>query len=126
MSLIMNKEEYKKVIKEDKEYLEKCPPSIERQHIIDVLDASIINNYDSNGNFRPKGEQVNHPSHYNKYPMEVIDMMVRIFGVEAMQSWCVITAFKYRMRLGHKDDALQDMEKEQWYLNKAVELRKEI
>ena len=67
-------------------------------------------------------EMVNHPSHYNQYPKETIDMMVDIFGKEYTRMWCVMTAFKYRMRLGHKDDINQDLAKEQWYLNKAKEL----
>ena len=69
-----------------------------------------------------KKEMVNHPSHYNQYPKETIDMMVDIFGKEATRQWCVMTAFKYRMRMGLKDDIQQDFEKEQWYLNKAKEL----
>lgn len=69
-------------------------------------------------------EQVNHPSHYNQYPIETIDMMERIFGLDATILWCTMTAFKYRMRLGHKDDINQDLAKESWYLNKADELIK--
>lgn len=68
-------------------------------------------------------EAVNHPSHYNQYPIEVIDMMERIFGQAATELWCVMTAFKYRMRMGHKDDIQQDMEKEQWYLRRAESIR---
>ena len=67
-------------------------------------------------------EMVNHPSHYNQYPQETIDMMVDIFGRDAVRQWCVMTAFKYRMRMGLKDDIEQDFNKEQWYLNKAKEL----
>lgn len=70
-------------------------------------------------------EQVNHPNHYNDYPIECIEMMCRIWGNEAIAQWCEITAFKYRMRLGHKDAIEQDMAKEQWYLAKAKELRGE-
>lgn len=120
--MLMNKKEYEKVIQEDKEYLAKCPPCLERQHIIDVLDASIANNYDESGNFRPKGEQVNHPSHYTQYPVEVIDMMRGIFGDCATALWCTMTAFKYRMRLGHKDNIQQELQKEEWYLTKAKAL----
>ena len=69
-----------------------------------------------------KKEMVNHPLHYNQYPKETIDMMVDIFGKEATRQWCVMTAFKYRMRMGLKDDIQQDLAKEQWYLNKAKEL----
>ena len=67
-------------------------------------------------------EMVNHPSHYNQYPKETIDMMVDIFRRDATGQRCVMTAFKYRMRLGLKDDIQQDLAKEQWYLNKAKEL----
>jgi hypothetical protein len=69
-------------------------------------------------------EQVNHPSHYNLYNIEVIDMMERIWGKDATIRWCEMTAFKYRMRLGLKGDALEDRNKEQWYLDKAKSLRK--
>jgi hypothetical protein len=68
-------------------------------------------------------EKVNHPSHYNQYDIETIDMMVSIWGKEKIAQWCLITAWKYRSRLGHKDNFEQDLAKEQWYLNKAKELR---
>lgn len=70
-------------------------------------------------------EMVNHPTHYNNYPIEVIDMMVGIWGVENVALWCEITAFKYRMRMGTKPEnsIKQDLEKEAWYLNKARDLR---
>lgn len=71
-------------------------------------------------------EMVNHPSHYNLYPIETIDMMISIFGKEDTMRWCVMTAFKYRMRLGYKDDIKQDLEKEKWYLEKADEIAKSL
>ena len=67
-------------------------------------------------------DKVNHPKHYNDYPLEVIDMMIAIFGKEKVRDFCLINAFKYRMRMGHKDDIKQDFEKEQWYLRKYEEL----
>ena len=66
--------------------------------------------------------EINHPKHYNQYPVEVIDMMVRIWGEEATRTFCILNAFKYRMRVGHKDDTQADLAKEQWYLDKAEEL----
>lgn len=70
-------------------------------------------------------EMVNHPSHYNNYDIEVIDMIERIWGIDAVIQWCEITAFKYRMRVGTKpgNSVEQDLNKEQWYLNKAKEYR---
>ena len=63
------------------------------------------------------------PDYYNRYPLETIDMMVAIFGRDRVMDYCIITAFKYRMRVGKKDDTEQDLAKEQWYLEKAEELK---
>ena len=70
-------------------------------------------------------EMVNHPTHYNTYGVEVIEMMQRIWGAERTADWCEMTAFKYRMRMGTKpdNDIEQDIAKEHWYLAKAKELR---
>jgi len=66
------------------------------------------------------------PEHYKEYPYEVIEMMGLIFGKKSLRDHCLMTAFKYRMRAGHKDDIKQDLKKEEWYLNKAAELTKEL
>lgn len=73
-------------------------------------------------------EHVNHPSHYNNYSIEAIDMMVKIWGNEKTADWCEMTAFKYRMRMGTKPENPidQDLAKEKWYLDKAKELRGEL
>jgi len=69
------------------------------------------------------------PYHYKLYPIETIDMMVSIWGREAVAMYCEINAFKYRMRVGTKisslveDSTTTDLRKERWYLNKAKELR---
>lgn len=75
-----------------------------------------------------KYEHVNHPSHYNNYSVEVIDMFERVYGVEATALWCEMTALKYRMRMGTKPDNSieQDLKKEKWYLDKKQELLKKI
>jgi len=69
-------------------------------------------------------DKVNSPDHYNSYSKEVIDMMVSIYGKEDTAKFCEINAFKYRMRMGLKDDIKVDQQKEQWYLNKQKELLK--
>lgn len=73
-------------------------------------------------------EMVNHPTHYNQYDIEVIDMIIKIWGPEAAALWCDITAFKYRMRMGTKPDNSieQDIKKEQWYLKKSKEIRENL
>jgi hypothetical protein len=67
-------------------------------------------------------EKVNHPPHYNTYPVETIDMMISIFGRDKVRDFCLINAFKYRMRIGMKGDASEDLAKENWYLTKYREL----
>jgi len=34
-------------------------------------------------------EKVDHPKHYNQYPIEVIDMMVSIWGKEKAIDFCI-------------------------------------
>lgn len=70
-----------------------------------------------------QNDPVNHPAHYTRYTVEVIDMMVAIWGPEKVADYCEINAFKYRMRAGKKGEAAVDMEKEEWYLRKSKELR---
>lgn len=69
-------------------------------------------------------EQVNHPNHYNDYDIEVIEMMRRIWGDQAVVQFAQMNAFKYRMRAGHKDDIDQELAKERWYLDYANTLKK--
>ena len=71
-------------------------------------------------------KKVNHPKHYNLYPIETIDMMISIWGIKKIIDFCYINAFKYRMRIGMKDDIRTELEKEKWYLSKAIELTKRL
>lgn len=65
-------------------------------------------------------ESIDHPKHYNLYPIETIDMMVKIWGKKATASFCELNAFKYRMRIGLKpgEHTNSDLMKEKWYLSK--------
>jgi len=67
-------------------------------------------------------DSVINPQHYKQGSIEVIDMMLLIWGPEKVKIFCEINAFKYRMRAGNKEDALQDIAKAQWYENKMKDL----
>lgn len=73
-------------------------------------------------------ENVDHPTHYNNYDVEAIDMMEKIWGPEETAVFCKLNAFKYRMRMGTKPDnsIQQDLKKEQWYIKKYHELKNKI
>lgn len=95
------------------------------------IDTEKVNNPDLNlesEKTEKEYEYVNHPDHYNRYPMEVIEMFEKLYGGDTTAMWCEMTALKYRLRMGLKpgQDCKQDLEKEQWYLNKAEELRKKM
>ena len=75
-----------------------------------------------------KYEMVNHPSHYNRYPIEAVEMARKIWGDEAMYTAAQITAFFYRMRLGLKPEnsVEQDLNKEDFWLNYAKMMERDI
>ena len=64
-------------------------------------------------------EAVNHPDHYNEHPtgVECIDIAEHM-------GFNLGNAMKYIWRADHKDDALQDLEKAAWYINREIERRK--
>lgn len=67
-------------------------------------------------------ETVNHPKHYVRNSIECIDAMQECFGVEEVQSFCKLNAFKYLWRCENKSNMKEDIEKARWYLNKYLEL----
>lgn len=90
-----------------------------------------INDDGKKGNFTPLNitassvnNNVNHPSHYATGKYECIDVMLEIFGVEAVKTFCLLNAFKYNYRSGRKN-GLEDIQKAKWYLEKYIELSKQ-
>lgn len=63
-------------------------------------------------------DPVNHPPHYNLHPS----------GVECIQitehfNFCLGNAIKYIWRAGHKADAVEDLRKARWYIDREIERR---
>lgn len=69
-------------------------------------------------------DAVNHPAHYTSGGIETIDYMEAKATVEEFCGHLRLTTIKYLSRTGLKDDALQDLEKAAWYLNKLIETRR--
>jgi len=66
-----------------------------------------------------KTDMVNHPPHYTTHPS----------GVECIQvtehmGFCLGNAMKYIWRADLKTDALEDLEKAQWYLGREISKRR--
>jgi len=53
-------------------------------------------------------------------------MMLKVFGIDAVYHFCLLNAFKYRMRIGLKSStsASYDLAKEKWYLKMAAVYKK--
>ena len=71
-----------------------------------------------------QNEAVNHPQHYQG-KNECIDVMVAMFGLEAVKSFCKCNAYKYRFRADKKNGA-EDIAKAEWYESKLIELEKGV
>ena len=67
-------------------------------------------------------EMVNHPKHYNTEGLECIDVMIKLFGKDAVLNFCMLNSFKYQRRCNSKGNCKQDLSKARWYLNKYLEL----
>jgi hypothetical protein len=66
-------------------------------------------------------DSVNHPSHYNKGKIEVIEFIEdQGFG----DGFCLGNAIKYIARAGKKDKSktLEDLKKARWYLDRQIEI----
>lgn len=86
----------------------------------DTADKSLIN-VKSVSDLYPVNEtkdepnMVNHPSHYNKGRIEVID-----FIEDQGLSFHLGNVIKYVARAGAKGDELEDLKKAQWYLDRYI------
>lgn len=84
----------------------------------------IARNYDIlfGDSSQPQGDNVNHPQHYQG-KNECIDVMIAMFGVDAVIAFCKCNAYKYRFRAQAKNGA-EDIAKAEWYESKLIELLK--
>ena len=70
--------------------------------------------------YKPEGDQVNHPSHYTQGSIECIDAIASTLGHGAFVDFLRAQVIKYMWRLGRKGDALEDAKKGAWYANRIV------
>lgn len=68
-------------------------------------------------------DKVNHPPHYTKGKYEAIDVIEDAvqFAPDSVIGGLQWQALKYILRMWHKDKALEDAKKAQWYLTRLIE-----
>ena len=64
-------------------------------------------------------DPVNHPKHYTEHPS----------GIECIQitehmGFCIGNAIKYLWRADLKNNAIEDLEKAKWYIQREIERRR--
>ena len=66
-------------------------------------------------------EEINHPDRYAGGKFECIEVMLDVFGTDAVKHFCILNALKYLWR-SEKKNGVEDIKKAVWYLNKYIEL----
>lgn len=88
------------------------------QHNTEETMKIMLENYDMV--FGTKSDSVDHPAHYQG-KNECIDVMIAMFGKEAVKHFCMLNAYKYRFRAASKNGE-EDIAKAEWYESKLIEL----
>ena len=63
---------------------------------------------------------VNHPPHYNKGGMEVIEVIELVTGDQGFVGYLLGNILKYLLRFRHKGKPIEDLKKARWYLDKLI------
>lgn len=67
-------------------------------------------------------DDVNNPSHYNYGKVECIEAIEESMTAEAFKGYLKGNAIKYLWRYERKSNALQDLQKATWYLNRLTQI----
>jgi hypothetical protein len=73
--------------------------------------------------FKDWNDQVNSPAHYTKGRVEAIEVIEDVVAgaPDAVTGYSVGQTLKYLLRAWHKGNAVQDLQKAAWYLNRAIQ-----
>ena len=123
----MNVEEKRKRLKELAEdlceaygYCSECPL---KEKVLEDCNFDTYSDYSIDVTYNNVfgSEEINHPDRYAGGKFECIDVMLDVFGADAVKHFCILNAFKYLWR-SEKKNGVEDIKKAVWYLNKYIEL----
>lgn len=66
-------------------------------------------------------DPVNHPSHYTDHPSGV-----ECITITEHHNFCVGNAIKYLWRAGLKGDAVEDLKKAAWYIDREIQRQENV
>lgn len=67
---------------------------------------------------RKANDPVNNPSHYNQHPSGV-----QCIQITEHMGFCIGNAIKYLWRADLKGDAIEDLRKAEWYIQREIQRR---
>lgn len=67
----------------------------------------------------PTNDNVNHPKHYTSHPSGI-----EVIEITEHMNFCLGNVIKYVLRADLKHDAIEDLEKARWYLDRELARRK--
>lgn len=65
-------------------------------------------------------DNVNKPKHYNSHPSGV-----EVIRITEHMNFCLGNVIKYVLRADHKHDAIEDLKKARWYLDREISRREQ-
>jgi hypothetical protein len=65
-------------------------------------------------------DNVNKPAHYNSHPSGV-----EVIRITEHMNFCLGNVIKYVLRADHKNDAIEDLKKARWYLDREISRREQ-
>ena len=65
-------------------------------------------------------DPVNHPDHYKSHPSGI-----EVIQITEHMNFCLGNALKYILRADHKGNAIQDLQKAEWYVRREIQRRTE-
>lgn len=109
-------------VKTHEDYCPECPPKYSKvpkmkEETVQTIAEKIVKAIEEpEVKVTPKKEDViNHPSHYTRGNIEVID-----FIEDQQLPYHLGNVIKYIARAGHKGDKLEDLKKARWYLDRYI------
>jgi hypothetical protein len=69
---------------------------------------------------------VNNPNHYRQSSTETIDIIKSSMTVEEFHGYLKGACMKYMSRYKYKGNAIQDLEKAEWYLKRLIKEVKDM
>jgi len=63
-------------------------------------------------------DKINHPAHYTRHPS-----VVECIEITEAMNFCIGNAMKYLWRAGLKGDAIEDLKKARWYVDREIRRR---